>query len=97
MDLDTVIPVEAVSDLVIQTLIDRIQRSTTFEQFIYRENELDELWRLVDIALRVGEPIGARGTEALMRLRDAVHRAHDLVGMDGKPAEAAAALREILG
>jgi hypothetical protein len=96
LDIDTVIPVEAVSDLVIQTLIDRIQRSTTFEQFIYRENELDELWRLLDIALRAGEPIGSRKTPELERLRDAVHRAHDLVGMDGKPAEAAATLRAVL-
>ncbi len=96
MDLDSIFPVDNMSDLTIQTLVDRIQRSTTDEQFIYRETELDELWRLVDMAQRQGDPEGRRDAEQLQSMRDMVHRAHDLVGMEGKPVEAAAALREAL-
>ena len=96
MDLDDIIPVENFSDLTIQTLADRLQRTRTAEQCIYRETELDELWRLIDIAVRSGDPDGLRDSETLRRMRDAVHQAHDLVGMESKPLEASAALREVL-
>lgn len=96
MDLDDILPIENFSDLTIQTLADRLQRTKTAEQCIYRETELDELWRLIDIAARSGDPDGVRDSETLRRMRDAVHRAHDLVGMESKPIEAAAALREVL-
>ena len=96
MDLDDILPVENFSDLTIQTLADRLQRTRTAEQCIYRETELDEVWRLIDIAVRSGDPDGLRDNETLRLMRDAVHRAHDLVGMDNKPLEAAAALREVL-
>lgn len=96
MDLDDILPVENFSDLTIQTLADRLQRTKSAEQCIYRETELDEVWRLIDIAVRSGDPDGLRDAETLRRMRDAVHQAHDLVGMDGKPLEAAAVLREIL-
>ncbi|MEO9132524.1 MAG: hypothetical protein ABI240_15125 [Sphingomonas sp.] len=76
--------------------MDRIQRSSSDEQFIYRESELDELWRLVDVALGGGDVDNSRDPEQLRQMRDAIHRAHDLVGMDGKPLEAAATLREAL-
>jgi site-specific recombinase XerC len=96
LDLDDILPVENFSDLTIQTLADRLQRTRTAEQCIYRETELDEVWRLIDIAVRSGDPDGLRDNETLRLMRDAVHRAHDLVGMDNKPLEAAAALREVL-
>jgi hypothetical protein len=96
LDLDDILPVENFSDLTIQTLADRLQRTRTAEQCIYRETELDEVWRLLDIAVRSGDPDGLRDNETLRMMRDAVHRAHDLVGMDSKPADAAAALREVL-
>ncbi len=96
MDLDSIYPVDNMSDLTIQTLVDRIERSTKEEQFIYRETELDELWRLIDIAEKTGDPEGMRSKEQLHQMRNAIHRAHDLVGMDSKPLEAAEALREAL-
>jgi hypothetical protein len=96
VDLDDVLPVENFSDLTIQALVDRLGRTKTAEQCIYRESELDELWRLVDIAVSAGDPDGARDSEKLRQMRGAIHRAHDLVGMDGKPKEAAEALREAL-
>jgi hypothetical protein len=96
LDLDSIYPVDSMSDLTVQTLVDRIARSRTEEQFVYRETELDELWRLVDIAIRAGTDESGRGEERLRQMRDSVHRAHDLIGMDAKPLEAAAALREAL-
>ena len=96
MNLDSIFPVDNMSDLTVQTLVERIQRSVTDEQFIYRETELDELWRLVDMALKVGDPDEHRSEDQLRQMRDAVHKAHDLVGMDGKPLEAAGALRKVL-
>lgn len=97
MDLDSILPVENMSDITIQTLVDRNLRSTRAEHFIYREVELDELWRLVDIAVRTGHSDEQRSPERLINMRAAIHRAHDLIGMDSKPIEAAAALREALG
>jgi len=96
VELDDILQVENFSDLTIQALADRLQRSKSAEHCIYRETELDELWRLIDIAVRAGDPDGLRDRETLREMRDLVHRAHDLVGMDGKPLEAAATLREIL-
>lgn len=96
MDLDDILPIENFSDLTIQVLAERMARSATPEQFIYRESEMDELWRLLDIAVRAGDPDGLRDREKLHMMRDLVHRAHDLVGMEGKPKEAAEALREAL-
>lgn len=96
MDLDDIIAVENFSDLTIQVLIDRLARTKSTEQCIYRESELDELWRLIDIALRAGDPDKLRDTETLRRMRDAVHKAHDLVGMENQPKEAAEALRAAL-
>ena len=97
MDLDDILPIENFSDLTIQVLADRMQRSSTQEQFINRESEMDELWRLLDIAVRAGaDPDGLRDSEKLHMMRDLVHRAHDLVGMEGKPKEAAEVLRGAL-
>lgn len=96
MDLDDVMPVENFSDLTIQALAERLARSRTAEQCIYRESELDELWRLVDVAVRDGDPDSLRDSEKLRQMRNAIHRAHDLAGMDHKPKEAAEVLREAL-
>lgn len=96
MDLDSIFPVDNMSDLTVQTLVDRIQNSRTEEHFIYRETELDELWRLVDVAIRTGDSEEGRSNERLRQMHTAIYRAHDLIGMDGKPTEAAAALREAL-
>lgn len=92
VDLDDIHDVDDYSGATLGAMIDRLERSTTGEQFIYRETELDEMWRLVDIRL-----IQAGGEEraALLVLREAIMRAHDLVGMEGKPMEAARLLRAL--
>lgn len=96
MDLDDVLPVENFSDLTIQTLADRLSRSRTAEHAIYRESELDELWRLLDIALRTGDPDGLRDARWLGAMRGAVHAAHDLIGHEARFREAADMLRAAL-
>jgi len=92
VDLDDIHDVDDYSDATLRAMIDRLERSTTEEQFIYRETELDEMWRLVDIRL-----IQAEGEEraALLVLKEAIMRAHDLVGMEGKPMDAARLLRAL--
>lgn len=96
LDLNDIAPVENYSDLTIQVLVDRLARSSTLEHCIYRESELDEMWRLLDIAVNITDDENQRDLADLRKIREIVHTAHDLVGMDVKPKEAAAALREAL-
>ncbi len=77
-------------------IIKRLELSHTMEQLIYREAELDEVWRLVDGALR---DIRRQNTTAevagiLEQLLQAVGKAHDYVGVDDDPAAAASELRQ---
>jgi hypothetical protein len=92
--LDEIYDVDDYSQIAIQAMIDRLERSTTEEHYIYRETELDEMWRLVDISLGIATASERHG---LSRLKAAIMRAHDLVGVDGKPIDAARALRNLQG
>lgn len=94
MKLDDIQTVEDVSEITIRSMIDRLRRSTTSEQFIYRETELDEMWRIVDLALK--DPARTADADSLSKLREAIVTAHDLVGVDLRPKDAAAALEAIL-
>lgn len=89
-----IVPVEDFSDATIVNLIVQLEASHSFEHCIYREAELDAVWRLLDIAL-VHVPAGAIAPPQIALLRDAVHTAHDLVA-DEQPAAAAASLRQAL-
>jgi hypothetical protein len=91
MDPDSLHPIADVSLQTLQALIQRIERSRTPEQLVYRESEIDEIWRLLgpnieDLVL----PAPGLQPAALKR---AVLEAHDLVGVDGNVAAAAAVLR----
>ncbi|OYW88366.1 MAG: hypothetical protein B7Z20_02710 [Sphingobium sp. 32-64-5] len=92
MELDDIHEVSDYAQLSRQAMIERLERSTTEEQFIYRETELDEMWRLVDIRLTQAE---GQEREALLHLKSAIMRAHDLVGVEGKPLDAARQLRAL--
>ena len=95
MDLDDMCPIEDYSPETLAMLSDALDRSTSREHFIYREAELDDLWRLLDTALseaRRDSRAGERATQ-LEQLRALTMRAHDLVGSDERPHEAAAVLR----
>lgn len=95
MSLDDIHPVDDLSQITMRALVDRLQRSTTAEQLIYRETELDEMWRLADIALAEAERNRGADRERLRRIKDAVMRAHDLVGVDMQPRAAADILRAL--
>ncbi len=91
MDLDSVHPIPEVSRDTLEELIRRIERSRTPEQLVYRECEIDEVWRLLGPNLpSVQLPTPGLQPDALKR---AVLEAHDLVGVDGDVTAAAAVLR----
>lgn len=94
MSLDDIHAVEDFSEITVRAMIERLRRSRTPEQCIYRETELDEMWRMVDLALKTADP-GPR-VEDLRELRGAIQRAHDLAGMEWKPGEGAQALEAAL-
>jgi hypothetical protein len=87
--------VEDFTDKSLRALIGRIERSRTPEHMVYREAEFDEVWRLVDGALRELRVHGGSDEVATVmeRLRAIVMRAHDFVGVDSDVAKAAAELR----
>jgi hypothetical protein len=85
--------VENISEDMLRLLIGRIEASRGDEQLIYRECELDEVWRLIEYALAAAP---ADKSVALAALRSAVVVAHDCIGVEGDTAAAAGALREAL-
>jgi hypothetical protein len=90
-----VVPVEDYSAATLLNLIAHLDVSSSFEHCIYRESELDAVWRLLDIALERGDG-AALPRERLLALREAVQQAHDLAA-DERPTEAAARLQRELG
>ncbi len=76
-------------------IVARLERSSSLEHLIYREAELDEVWRLVDGALREARRTSSTGEAAtlLEALKDLVFKVHDLVGVDSDPQAAAVELR----
>jgi hypothetical protein len=95
VSLDDIHEVHDYSEITLRALIDRLQRSSSDEQFIYRESELDEMWRIVDIELGEAEKFRRPECDTLRDIRTAIMAAHDLVGMEGRPLEAAERLRAI--
>jgi hypothetical protein len=95
---DEVYEIEDYSAQTLQAQIERLLVGNTPEQLIYRECELDEIWRLLDLDITSLRATGGSADELarLQRLRDIVMQAHDLVGVDGKPAAAAERLRELI-
>jgi len=96
MNPDHLVPVEDLSEETLRNIVAHLEASTTFEHFVYRESELDEVCRLVDDVLRGG----MRRVDAEQRARwqlifEAARDAHDLVGIE-EPERAAERLRQIL-
>ena len=98
MSPDDVCPVEDFSAATLAALIDVLERSTTREHFVYREAELDDLWRVIDTASRAARNDTRERERAvfLEELQVIAVEAHDLVGADERPLEAAARLRKAL-
>jgi hypothetical protein len=77
----------------LQTIVKHLEVSTAFEHLVYREAELDAIWSITGFFL-TQRPNPAR-RDAVMRLHEGAHRAHDLVG-EGRPREAAILLSTFL-
>jgi len=90
----TLQPVKDCSAESIRALVELIERSSAPEHFLYREAELDDLWRQVQTSLAPGptEPAERRRVEDMLA---AVMDAHNLVA-DLKGPAAAARLSEVL-
>jgi hypothetical protein len=98
MDPDEVCDIEDYSTSTLGTLIERLLASASPEQLIYRECELDEVWRLIDLDIASRKASGGAAAELdeLARWRDTVMQAHDLVGVNADPAAAAQRLRTLI-
>lgn len=96
MNPDHLVPVEDFSEETLRNIVAHLEASTTFEHFVYRESELDEVCRLVDDVLRGGHGRVDAGLRARWQLIfEAARDAHDLVGIE-EPERAAERLRQIL-
>jgi hypothetical protein len=90
------VPIDDFSDETLRNIVAHLEESTTFEHFVYRESELDEVCRLVDDALQGGQGrVDERQRARWQIVFDAARDAHDLVGVE-EPARAAERLRQIL-
>jgi hypothetical protein len=79
---DGAVPIDDFTPETIDDLVERIRASQREEEFVYREAELDDLWRIVDTALFNAhrDLVPRREVEHLQSLLAVVRRAHDLVG-----------------
>ena len=80
------LPIHDFSPDTLLSLVERIESSSGFQHFIFREAELDDLWRQVEHALVSAQSKG-RSTRDIDRLRillDCVVAAHDLVSVSKK-------------
>jgi hypothetical protein len=78
----TLVLVSDYSRATLASLAKRLQQSRALEELVYRESELDEVWRLIDMdrlamIRKAGETAESR---ALARLQEGIHHTHDIVG-----------------
>jgi hypothetical protein len=97
--LDTIETVTDYSRGTLETLSGRIAQSSGYEQLVYREVELDEVWRLLEASIAEARRIGGTAAEIvqLETLRDATMEAHDMVSDRTLTQAAADRLRSALG
>jgi hypothetical protein len=88
-----IVTVTDVSSETLAEMIAHLEASTEFEHLVYRESELDAVWSITGFALKYeSNPIRR---EAIARLHEIAHVAHDLVA-DQRPKEAAEILKSFL-
>jgi len=90
MDVNDIHSIEDYSPQTLRDLIGRVERSSTFEHMIYRESELDEVWRLLDGDILSAERRGSNAPELknLVALRKLIVDAHDFIGNDSNTVDA---------
>lgn len=87
MNVDDLHSIEDYSSETLRELIKRVERSHTLEQMIYRESELDEVWRLLDSDI-VAASHNSAAAQDLVTLRKLIIEAHDLIGNDSNTVDA---------
>jgi hypothetical protein len=94
--IDTMVEITDIAPATLIAAATRVAASTAQEHFVYRESEMDELWRLADMDLRKARQASPHSAETkrLERLAGLIHRAHDVLGQDSDTKTAAALLRE---
>jgi hypothetical protein len=94
LELDDITPIDDFSNETLLALAERLERSESFQEFIAREVELDEVWRRVETAMKAGaeEGMTTQAMSGLSQLFALVQEAHDLAGIS-KPLEASSKLR----
>jgi hypothetical protein len=88
-----IVPVVDFEPETLSNIVAHLEASTDFEHFVYREAELDAVWSLLGFS--IGSEKDPPRQKALLALRDAAHRAHDLIGQR-KPFDAADCLRRLV-
>lgn len=88
-----IVTVTDVSPATLREIIAHLEASTEFEHLVYRESELDAVWSITGFALKYES--NAIQREAIARLHEIAHVAHDLVA-DHRPKEAAEILKGFL-
>jgi len=83
-----IVTVRDFSPVTLGAIAAHLEVSTDFEHMVYREAELDAIWSITAFAL------AQKPDDAVARLHETAHRAHDLVG-EGRPRDAAALLRKV--
>lgn len=86
MDLNLPLPIHDFSPDTLLSLVERIESSSGFQHFIFREAELDDLWRQVERALvhAQSDANEHRDVARLRTLLECVEAAHDLVSVSKK-------------
>jgi hypothetical protein len=87
---DDLVSIDDYSAPTLRSLIERIAVSNEVEHMIYRESELDEVWRLLDadVARAGRDGLDNEQLLRLLTLRELVIEAHDLIGNDSDTASA---------
>lgn len=91
-DLDVALEISELRRDLLLLLATRIERSKTVEHLVYRELEIDQVWRLLD----AGEAVPGLPVASQSRLRAEIEKVHDYIGVDGDVQRAASALRSAL-
>ncbi|MFN0070758.1 MAG: hypothetical protein ACKVVP_04610 [Chloroflexota bacterium] len=96
IDLTQMISIDDFSNDTLIALADRLEKSTSFQELLVREAELDEIYRRVETALidatSQDDKYSASG---LQQLFQRVWEAHDLAA-EGEPLEAARRIRQAM-
>ncbi|WP_322060634.1 hypothetical protein [Paraburkholderia sp. J63] len=90
MHAEDLTSIDDYSAATLRGLAERIGLSSEVEHMIYRESELDEVWRLLDadVAGASRNGLGDAPLQRLLTLRELVIEAHDLIGNDADTAGA---------